>query len=531
MSANQGKGISGEKRKKSLFRYFLALVSILGLCFCAPLLFPGIREIAIDLAERFVFHRKLETRHIVAAREALAAFAVFGVCCILFFDFWALTVPGKTILRKSGFIDIHEKEILGAGASFVKKISAEPFKVFGLTVGFFVLMVAVSRAANTGMTRDEATMCFDVVFPGIPEALMRSQYLNNHMLNALFIRIVLFITRTKYNEFFIRLPGLVFYGVYLLFAYRTAKQRKHPYVVFLLFSANYYLNEYFSLARGYGMAAACMLAAFCFFNRWKIDRENKRLFHYFMIWCALGALANGIALYTIFCVLLVIMVKYRKNIIKLSNLPYFLVFLFVASYLVFVSRPTMPGKPIATTRSLYDSIITAVFGTFSLSSQYAALALFIIFACILVYLMIKTKGKNDYGWIYIIFIGISLLSNVLLGRGYPLSREMIPFYPVMVFVAADALEYMAPNRMAKFTLVLAALLLCFQFVMQTNVRGTKDWMEDYRRRKEILSFIGTGRLEAGADTKTREVLQKYIETYPSSVGMFYLQKLSIILGE
>jgi hypothetical protein len=532
MNTNQDyENIPHEKGRQGLFGYFFVIVSILGLCFCIPLLFPDIREIVIDLAERFVFHRELENRHVIAAREALAIFAVFGVCFILFFDFWALTTPGKAILEKFGFIDIHEKEILGAGASLVKKITSEPFKVFGLATGFFVLMVAVSRAANTGITRDEATMCFDVVFPGIPEALMRSQYLNNHMLDALLIRITLFITQTRFNEFFIRLPSLVFYGIYLFFAYRTAKQRKFPYVVFILFVANYYLNEYSGLARGYGMAAACMLAAFYFFNRWKTDKENKRLFHCFMIWCALGALANGIVLYTVFCALIVIMVKYRKNIIKLSNLPYFFVFLFVALYLVFVSRPTMPGKPIATTQSLYDSIIAAVFDTFSLSNQHIAIALFVIFVGILIYLMIKTKGRNDYGWIYIIFVGISLLSNVLLGRGYPLSREMVPFYPVIVFVAADALEYIKPNRITKIFIILAVLLLCFQFVIQINTRGTKDWAEDYRRRNEILNFIGTNRLEAGTDKRVSKILQEYIEAYPSSVGMFYLRKLSIILDE
>jgi hypothetical protein len=145
--------------------------------------------------------------------------------------------------------------------------------------------------------------------------------------------------------------------------------------------------------------------------------------------------------------------------------------------------------------------------------------------------MIKTRGRNDYGWIYIIFIGVSLLSNVLLGRGYPLSREMLPFYPVIVFVAADALEYVKPGRITKLLSALAVLLLCFQFALQIDARGTKDWREDYRRRKEILSFIGTNSLEAGADAKTRESLENYIEAHPSSVGMFYLKKLSRILDD
>ncbi|MDR3138140.1 MAG: hypothetical protein LBT95_00540 [Treponema sp.] len=517
--------------KRGLFWHCFVFLSVLGLFLCVPLLFPGIREIIIDLSESFVFHRELEARHVAAAREALAAFGIFGLCFILFFDFWALTVPGRTILEKTGFIDIREKDILDAGKSLVKKTAGKPFELFGLLSGSFVLMAALSRAANTGMTRDEATMCFDVVFPGIVESLMRSQYLNNHMLDAFLIRITLLITQAKFNEFFIRLPSLIFYGAYIFFAYKTAKQKTHPYLVFILFISNYYLNEFSGLARGYGMAAACMAGAFYFFNRWKDDANNKKLFRRFMLWCALGVLANGITLYTVFCLLMVVTVKYRKNIIKLSNLPWFLIFLFVSLYLVFVSRPTMPGKPIATTRSFYSSIVAAVFDTFSLSNRFLTLALFIIFIGMLIYLMIKTRGKNDYGWMYIIFICLSLISNIFFGRGYPLSREMLPFYPVIVFVAADGLEYIKPRTITRPLFVLAGLLLCFQFIIQIDTKGTRDWREDYSRKNEILQFIGTNRLEAESGEIVRESLKRYIETNPSSVGMFYMQKLTLILDE
>ncbi|MDR1177985.1 MAG: hypothetical protein LBK64_04085, partial [Spirochaetaceae bacterium] len=79
--------------------------------------------------------------------------------------------------------------------------------------------------------------------------------------------------------------------------------------------------------------------------------------------------------------------------------------------------------------------------------------------------------------------------------------------------------------------VLAALLLCFQFIIQIDTTGTKDWREDYKRRNEIISFIGTKRLEAGAGEDVRESLKEYIEANPSSLGMFYTQKLSLILDE
>jgi hypothetical protein len=174
---------------------------------------------------------------------------------------------------------------------------------------------------------------------------------------------------------------------------------------------------------------------------------------------------------------MVIMVKYRKNLIRLSNLPYFLVFLFVALYLVFVSRPTMPGKPIAVTRSFFDSIVTAVFSSFSLS------------------------------------------------------REMLPFYPVIVFVAAEGLDCMKPGKITRFLCVLAGSLLCFQFIIQIDVTGSRDWREDYRRRSEILHFLAAQEPGAEASGTAQEKLNSYIGANPSSVGMFYLQKLTRILDE
>ncbi|MDR0598024.1 MAG: hypothetical protein LBG14_05910 [Treponema sp.] len=191
----------------------------------------------------------------------------------------------------------------------------------------------------------------------------------------------------------------------------------------------------------------------------------------------------------------------------------------------------MPGKPIAVTRSFFDSIVTAVFSSFSMSISFLTITLFVVFIGILTYLLIKTKGKNDYGWIYIIFISVSLISNILLGRGYPLSREMLPFYPVIVFVVAEGLDCMKPGKITRSLCILAGSLLCFQFFIQIDVTGTRDWREDYRRRSEILHFLAAKGPGAEANGTVQEKLNNYLEANPSSVGMFYLKKLTRILDE
>ncbi|GAB6390941.1 MAG: hypothetical protein MdMp014T_0314 [Treponematales bacterium] len=202
---------------------------------------------AAHLFGRSPASRLLIPRHLKAAHDALTALASALLCFILFIDFWTLTAPGKRLLEKIHFIDIRESEIAEGIHALIEKAAARRFELFACLAGLAATLVAVSRAANTGMTTDEASTYFDVIFPGIIEALMRSQFLNNHILNSVLIRLVGYVTQTRLacNELLIRLPSLVFYGVYIVFAYRAAKETRQRYLIFLLFIANYYLSTRF----------------------------------------------------------------------------------------------------------------------------------------------------------------------------------------------------------------------------------------------------------------------------------------------
>jgi hypothetical protein len=519
-----GKANTKTKEKKGIIWYSILLVSVLGLFCCIALLFPRVREIFIEMSQRYIFSQKLKPHHVIEAREILEIAAWCGIFFIAFFDFWILTAPGRFLLNKSGFIDIHKAQILGMGKSFLKnKIFNKPFDIFAFLTGFFVLMVSVSRAANTGITYDEASTYFDLVYPSIPEAIMRSQYLNNHMLNSVLIRFVCFITQTKFNEFFIRLPSILSYGVYIVFAYHVAKKSNFRYFIFILFIANYYLNEFFGLARGYGMAAACILAALYYFENWKKNTDNARFFHCFMAWCSLAALANGIALYTIFSVLVIITFKYRKNIVKLSNCLYLFVFLVVALFVIIMSRP---GKSLASADSFYASVISAVFGSFA-RSPHVMIASFAVFIGALAYGMVKTKYKNDYGLIYIIFVSVCFVSNVIFHRGYPNSREMLPFYPVMVFALSDVLEYIKPGIITKFLVAVISAALCLQFILRIDVANIKNYDGDTSIRNEILTYAVTNNIAGNG----RAEFQKFIDNYRNPVAKFYALKLGLFIND
>ncbi|MDR2072715.1 MAG: hypothetical protein LBP60_04695 [Spirochaetaceae bacterium] len=476
---------------------------------------------AIQFTERFMFHEPLKPQHVAAAREILSATALCVLFLIGFIDFFALTPPGRYILDKVNFIDIKKTDLAAGLKSFQEKFYGKRFELFALTIGAGILLLAVARAANICMTYDEAATYINYVQRDFIKGMLSRQFLNNHILNSLLIRFSCFVSQTQYDEFFIRLPNLIFYGAYILFAFRIARSTDHPYIIFILCVSNYYLNEFSSLARGYGMAAACMLGTLYYFDLLRNDIHNKKILHLFFLWASLAALANGITLYTLCGLLLLMVILYRIHIVKLSLCPYFLILAFSAAFVMIMGRQ---GRPVASTHDFFDSITIAPFGTFSLNTYAVTLGVSVLFQVLVIFNLFKSRFRNDYALIYIIFLGVSLLSNALFHRGYPISREMIPFYPVVVYIIKDAIDFCKETRVKKTGLCILGIVLCLQFVLQINIRYIPEWGNDYRIRREVLEYINRKGRESAA-------YRQFIDNYGNPAADFYDQKYDLFLED
>jgi len=115
---------------------------------------------------------------------------------------------------------------------------------------------------------------------------------------------------------------------------------------------------------------------------------------------------------------------------------------------------------------------------------------------------------------------VCLVSNMVFHRGYPLAREMLPFYPVIVFALSDALKYIKPSAVAKTALAVLGVLLCFQFIKQIDITGTKDWRTSYEIRGNVLSDFGSER-------KTLLRNPDWVIDEYGIVGRFYVEKLKV----
>ena len=95
---------------------------------------------------------------------------------------------------------------------------------------------------------------------------------NNHPLNT---ALVMLTTAFSDDVFLIRLPNVVAGVLYLVTAALVASKTTKPLLSLAVLALNPYLLEFFSLARGYGLAAALVMVALgrYFFGRVRTVRS------------------------------------------------------------------------------------------------------------------------------------------------------------------------------------------------------------------------------------------------------------------
>ena len=122
---------------------------------------------------------------------------------------------------------------------------------------------------------------------------------NNHWLNTVAIAAAERLIGVSYCEFAIRLPNLVFFAIYCAFVCIGYQKRMFSFLCASFLLLNYYLDEFYGLARGYAMAQTCVFAAAWFYLRWKNSRYRG---HGNLIGCALSLMIGTYANTVVFLV-------------------------------------------------------------------------------------------------------------------------------------------------------------------------------------------------------------------------------------
>ena len=367
------------------------------------------------------------------------------------------SAAARTKLRQSLFAapEVVGGRLIALLPRSLREISADQaYRLFCVLTGAVLMVIALVRAASVSMTWDEARTINQ--YTRYIFDFLKIDVANNHMLNTFLIYLNGQIWGVDYNEFIIRLPSLLFYVLYLIMAYQTGNLFRWRYLVFSLLVFNPYLSEFFSLARGYGMAAALLLTGLYVYLRKRGDWSAIIVTIYLFL---LGASANYILLVFLSCfgLYVVFMDIGWKNLSRfiLWGFPHLIPqFAMFGGLLYAFLQVTGEGRnAFGSDGSFFQAVLVGFGDTLFIFPALAFSFAILLIATALGVLAMRRQRVLDQP-VSVMLMGFLLLTAIsaqVSGRPLPTGRLLIPFWPALILFFVETLGHfpMPAGRLQK----------------------------------------------------------------------------------
>ena len=338
------------------------------------------------------------------------------------------------------------------------------------------------KAFITEITVDEAYSFLNYSYV---ENVLNIGIANNHLLNSYLVTL---FQNFGYSEIFLRLPNVIFGWIYIALVINVSLKSKNYLLSLFLLILNPYVIDFFSISRGYGITTSLIFLSIYSYLYFK----NYNL--YFSIFFLIIATTS----YHVSVVFLILFyVVNIKDLYQLKGKVSFLIVSFLvslASYwnirvLFFI---TSFEKPLYGVQSL--TLQDLIIGSFGLNALYIEQNIFFnIFLNLVIFLpifLINTFDKKtlvtfivSYGSLFSIY-----LIPFILGKPYPLLREVVPFLPPILLLSSISINNLfskIKRLKIEFVSSLIVIILVFNFVNNIDTNQTIDW-KDGMSKKLIL---------------------------------------------
>lgn len=374
---------------------------------------------------------------------------------------------------------------------------------------FITLLAYVGyRAYALSFTHDEALSYLDythlqygkILNPDSPSA-------NNHILNTWLMRFMQLHVSNK--PFALRLPNVLAFIMYFVCCTAWLKQFQSSLIRFgglLILCINPYLLDFFSLARGYGLAIGCMAASVLFLDRYLKIKDNSKLV-YALLFAALAVFAN-FALLNYFICLPVLFVLANAEAVKGMNGKRFLkqlaiVVVFFALLFLILKGPI---NHLRQANALYFGGNTGIWHDTIWSLVWVMMyehaypypivdyVLYLFPAAFILGLILSVVKVARYKFNAVsnpvfyttVIVGLILLSivlqHVLLGTKYLTERTALFIVPLillmLISVIHEASKYNWARLLSRGILVLICISCIYHFKTVANFSYCRDWAYD-----------------------------------------------------
>ncbi len=391
--------------------------------------------------------------------------------------------------------------------------------LFGAGIAFciFVFTISLLRSSMTGITYDEAYTyvaissfnMLDVNYLG--SLFSRAGCIaNNHWLNSFLIFAMERLTGTGYDEFVIRFPSLMFFAIYLTAVCLCYRKKFFSFPVLILLAGNYYLDEFYGLARGYGMANTFVFLLCISMIRWRRSGYNEmKYLNLAMLYAMLAVFSNTIVLllypaFGIVCLFRLVSGRKIRSFLKRSGFMFIIFTAFSLLMTIYHLNISSEGKPLFTGvgHGFFHCFVKGYLRMFVTKENLVTIGSVLSICVIAAVYLIRWQGRlfSDAGALLIIFVMTNLLMEAVFHKGYITERVLLPFYSFMVLAISDvicsAAERFPKTFFRRMTGIAAAVLLCtaclFLFARKINLHATKDWSYEYKYKTMEIGQLITG---------------------------------------
>ncbi|HMM12954.1 MAG TPA: hypothetical protein PKE03_12735 [Bacteroidales bacterium] len=403
-----------------------------------------------------------------------------------------------------------------------------------VSIFLFLLGYIVLRASKLAFTHDESNT-YTIINPSV-KWTPYTYTANNHLLNTWLMRQMMRITGSS-SELTLRFPNVLAFLVYGLAVWLLLRRRQNEIFLFLfglsLMLLNPYLIEFFSLARGYGLAMGFGLLAVAFYLK-DIDVRNIKSsaqnFFFSMLFSLLAAYSNFILINLNIALLLFFLLKFLRLRFpepSKDNIPVYIGLVLVLALDIYYIRDIynqllvlqenkelyfggQQGFIVSTLRVLiHRSIYLSYYGEVFWQRIYYGL-LVVFFGLLIILLLRKKQTKLNHVFALLVtMIAAAILQFFLFQIPYPTDRTALFFIPLaglsLFHLGVDVHDWIS-TRFRKtarlFGMVLFiffALPLGYHFIKNINTTYVIEWKRDAHTKNAIENILKSN--NAGSPVK------------------------------
>lgn len=380
---------------------------------------------------------------------------------------------------------------------FSKTIKNNNFMIYVIALSIIIFSIVVVRAATSAITWDEAYtyVAYAKEF-NIQQLIdIHSNFANNHIINTLMIAVVDNLCNIPYNEFIIRLPNIIMLIFYFISSYMISKDEKHKYLLFSGLVLNYYVMEFFGLARGYGIATGFVLWMCYFFKKASKNNYNDKNIFISIIFGLLACYSNTISILALFVICLIYLIQLikkketikfiKRNIIKIIPIAIFLIYIIIFHFIVTGSdKPVFGGTGEAkglTIKGFLEKNFVWMFVENSIVNIVISLIALIFIIGSTIYFRKDIIKRPFFSAILLLIITL-ILPSTLLGKPYPIERCLIPLWPIIVLGIVDIYSLWTEKMNIKINRIVTGIIivaLITLFTIRINIKTTRTWENNY----------------------------------------------------